>query len=448
MGNPIIDNALSHAHDTRSVVIERGAHNQLPDQIRSFFSDDAVFLVADENTYRAAGEDVTRALADGGISLSGELIFPGLPRLKPDILNVQKVQQALEMNQAVPLVVGSGTLNDIVKLAAHRVGRAYLAVGTAASMDGYTSFAAAITHEGVKKVDPCPAPRVFVADPDVFTQAPTALSSSGYADLIAKVNSGADWIIADFVGSEVIQQEAWTLIQPRLRRWLEDPDGIPEGDATAIEHLMVGLVMAGLAMQAARSSWPASGSEHLFSHLWEMRGLPKKDVSHGYKVGLGTLAASALVAELLEEDLHDLDIDARCQDWPPFEEIEARIQQNFEDENLVQTCIAETHAKYLDMGSLGERLEMVSQAWAELSAKIGRQMMRPLEIRDRLVAAGCPTFPAEIGLELELFQQDYARIRYLRARYTSFDLAAELGLLERLIDELFSDGGYWSTASV
>jgi glycerol-1-phosphate dehydrogenase [NAD(P)+] len=33
--------------------------------------------------------------------------------------------------------------------------------------------------------------------------------------------------------------------------------------------------MAGLSMQAARSSRPAFGSEHLFSHLWEMEGVAR-----------------------------------------------------------------------------------------------------------------------------------------------------------------------------
>lgn len=40
----------------------------------------------------------------------------------------------------------------------------------------------------------------------------------------------------------------------------------------AMEDLIEGLTMAGLAMQVAHSSRPASGAEHYFSLLWELEG--------------------------------------------------------------------------------------------------------------------------------------------------------------------------------
>ena len=38
-----------------------------------------------------------------------------------------------------------------MKLAAHELGRPYMAVATAASMDGYTAFGASITRDGYKQ---------------------------------------------------------------------------------------------------------------------------------------------------------------------------------------------------------------------------------------------------------------------------------------------------------
>ena len=77
---------------------------------------------------------------------------------------------------------------------------------------------------------------------------------------------------------------------------------------------MNGLMMSGFAMQAARSSRPASGAEHQFSHLWDMQHHTHEGVapSHGFKVGIGTLASIALYEELLRRDLSNLDID-RCR---------------------------------------------------------------------------------------------------------------------------------------
>jgi glycerol-1-phosphate dehydrogenase [NAD(P)+] len=439
-----IAEALQHAQDTRAVVIEPGAHSLLPLHFQKHFPEHQAFVIADENTYKAAGADVCRILRASSIELLGEYVFPGTPQLKPDIKNVKLLQQKLMEHTAIPIAVGSGTINDIVKLASHRSGRAYIAVGTAASMDGYTAFAAAITHAGVKKVDPCPAPKIFIADLDVACQAPTQLTSSGYADLIAKLNSGADWLIADFVGSEPIQKEAWSLIQPSLRQWLENPEKIPQGDPAAVKNLMVGLVMAGLAMQAARSSWPASGSEHLFSHLWEMRGLGREYVSHGHKVGVGTIASSAFVAALLEMDPARVDIQARMEAWPDFSSVQDQIQVSFSDPELIRTCISESRSKYVSREALQTRLEKIKDNWGTLRDQILAQVMSPGEIHERLLAAGCPIHPQEIGLPIETFKGDYARIRFLRARYTSFDLADELGFLDGLVESLFYEKGYWS----
>ena len=59
---------------------------------------------------------------------------------------------------------------------------------------------------------------------------------------------------------------------------------------------------AGFAMQAARNSRAASGAEHQFSHLWDMQHHTHegKAPSHGFKVGIGTLAVTALYEFVLK----------------------------------------------------------------------------------------------------------------------------------------------------
>lgn len=72
---------------------------------------------------------------------------------------VDELRAALSRSDAIPVAVGSGTLNDLTKLAAHQLGRPYMVVATAASMDGYTAFGASITHHGSKQTFACPALR-------------------------------------------------------------------------------------------------------------------------------------------------------------------------------------------------------------------------------------------------------------------------------------------------
>src|SRR5205823_5255621 len=100
----------------------------------------------------------------------------------------------------------SGSINDLTKLASHQLNRPYMCVATAASMDGYAAFGASITRNGIKDTFACPAPRMVLADLEILSAAPPELNAAGYADLLAKVTAGADWILADAVGAERIDR--------------------------------------------------------------------------------------------------------------------------------------------------------------------------------------------------------------------------------------------------
>jgi glycerol-1-phosphate dehydrogenase [NAD(P)+] len=444
----IIQRALASATDTRVVQLRPGVIDQTGEIFRQLFGEAPACLVADENTYQAAGSQVVQALRRAGVSLAFEHIFPGSPTLAADIEHVETLHARFREVDAIPVAVGSGTINDLVKLAAYHAGRPYAAVGTAASMDGYTAFAAAITHQGVKKVDNCPAPRLFLADLEVMSAAPREMSSAGYGDLIAKVVSGADWMISDALGVEPIHQPAWDLIQPSLRQWVSSPQGIPEANPQVMEHLACGLVMAGLAMQAARSSWPASGSEHLFSHLWEMThpGHAGRPVAHGFKVGLGTIASAALYHQILQQEPGDIDLEKQVREWPAPQAIAAHVRQQFPGSRLADSAADEYLVKHPGSDGLRRRLSELGRVWPVLRRRLGEQVMAPEQIAAQLAQAGCPVHPAQIGLSLEELRWSYQTARYLRRRYTLLDLAAEAGWLDPALDKLFSAGGFWAAA--
>jgi glycerol-1-phosphate dehydrogenase [NAD(P)+] len=63
-----------------------------------------------------------------------------------------------------------------------------------------------------------------------------------------------------------------------------------------------------------------------------------------------------------------------------------------------------------------------------------------------LRAAGCPAGPAGLGLSGQALRDTYRRARMIRRRYTVLDLAAETGLLDDCVDELFAPGGFWAGA--
>jgi glycerol-1-phosphate dehydrogenase [NAD(P)+] len=437
--------ALSPASDTRLVVVGSGVLGNVSKALAQCFGDQTVVLIADENTYTAAGELVERQLGAAGWRLADPIIFPGAPELYADLDTVLQLEARLRDQEAVPVAVGSGTLNDVTKLAAHHLDRAYAVVPTAASMDGYAAFGAAITSNGFKQTVSCPAPRVVLADLDVLARAPSAMNSTGYGDLLGKVTAGADWILADSLEIEPIDMRTWSLVQDSLGSWTGNPELLHAGDPGAIEDLFEGLVSSGIAMQICQSSRPASGVEHRFSHLWEMQALGHgyPAIAHGFKVGIGTIAGAALYERLLTRDLTEIDIEARCRAWPSRAEVEHEVRAAHDIPVIAASAVEETLAKYLDKAQLRERLTLLRAHWPALRRRLEAQLLPPDQIRDRLQAAGCPTELEGIGISKPRLQASFALARTIRSRYTVLDLAAETGLLDELVQELFAPGGFW-----
>jgi glycerol-1-phosphate dehydrogenase [NAD(P)+] len=441
-----IDAALQEANDTRDVNIGAGALASVPDVFRENFGDGPIVVVADGNTFEVAGQEVQRELEDAGYTMMEPYVFPAEPPLYAEYSNIEKLRNSLQEHDAIPVAVGSGTLNDIVKRSSHECERPYMCVGTAASMDGYTAFGASIEKDGLKQTLSCPAPRAVVADLEVLQNAPENMTASGYADLLGKVTSGADWLVADALDVEKIDPTGWSLVQDHLRGWTDSPAELRAGDQQSTEHLVEGLIMSGLGMQSYQSSRTASGAEHQFSHLWEMEGLGKDArprLSHGFKVGVGTVAIAALYELLLERDLTDLNIEALRNSWPSKEEMEQSVRAQHTDPDLEEGAVEQTLAKYVSPDELAERLELLQKVWPELREKVREQLLPAGELEEMLEAAGCPTTPEEIGLGWEEFEKTYRRAQTIRKRYTALDLAFETGLLDECVEELFAPEGFW-----
>jgi len=449
MNDERIDAALREATDTENVTIGARVLASVDDLFGKSFGDRSAIVVADENTWAVAGGEVQRYLKEAGRELVEPYVFPGEPTLYAEYGNIEKLSKALREHDAIPVAVGSGTLNDIVKRASYECDRPYLCVGTAASMDGYTAFGASIEKDGLKQTLTCPAPKTFLADLDVLVNAPPDMTASGYADLLGKVTSGADWLVADALGVEEIDPSGWSLVQDHLREWTSEPADLHDGAQQAMEHLIEGLIMSGLGMQSYQSSRTASGAEHQFSHLWEMEGLGHGEghegppLSHGFKVGVGSVAIAALYERILERDLTNLDIDAVCSAWLGQDEVERSVRAAHTSPDLEEGAVEQSLAKYISAEELAERLELLREVWPDLRERLTDQLMPAGQLREMLRAAGCPTKPTEIGLGWEELKATYPRARTIRKRYTVLDLAAEAGVFEECVEELFTPDGFW-----
>lgn len=439
-----LEQALASATETERLEIGSGVLSRVPVVFQELFPGKTAVVIADENTWRAAGEATQRVLEAAGVATVAPFIFEAAG-LYAEYSYVERLEQALAGHDAIPLAVGSGTLNDLTKLASYHRGRRYLSVATAASMDGYTAYGASITYRGSKQTFDCPAPLAVVADLDVISAAPAEMNAWGYADLMAKVTAGADWIVADALGVEPIGTHAWNMVQGSLATALGNPAGIRSGDPAALDKLVEGLMLGGFAMQATRSSRPASGAEHQFSHLWDMEhhtylGLAP---SHGLKVGVATLAVTAFYEALMALPLNQLDIEACVAAWPSREEWLHRAGGHFANSDLREVALREMAAKADEAGTVRQQLITLRTVWPQLVTRLRQHLLPFAELKDRLATAGAAVEPEAIGISRERLRASFLSAYFVRRRFTVLDLAVRAGVLDSCLDVVFGPEGTW-----
>ncbi|MBQ7855685.1 MAG: sn-glycerol-1-phosphate dehydrogenase [Alistipes sp.] len=443
-----VESALMRTTDTKDLIIGAGVVSRTAEMFAKLFPQQRAIIVADLNTWEVAGKAVYASLVESGIEQEEPFIFTN-EELYAEWQHIESLKARLEQTEAIAIAVGSGVMNDMTKYVSHLLSRKYMCVGTAASMDGYTAYGASITKDGNKQTFDCPAPYGFVMDPVIAAAAPKELAASGYADLIAKIPAAADWLLADVTGNEKVDKFAWNLVQDGLRESLSAPAAVHAGDLKMTEALSEGLLMSGFAMQAIQSSRPASGTEHQFSHCWDMEDLcfNGKHVSHGFKVGIGTLASTASLEFLLEKDIENLDIDKCVDAWKSWEEQEAEIREVFAGKpGHLARGLKETRDKYVDKEGLRKQLEALKAAWPTLKEQIREQIIPFEEVHENLRLVGAPYEPEHIGVTRERMRKTFSYIPYMRSRFTNIDIIYRCGFMQELTDRLFGKGGIWEVA--
>jgi glycerol-1-phosphate dehydrogenase [NAD(P)+] len=269
------------------------------------------------------------------------------------------------------------------------------------------------------------------------------MNAAGYADLLAKLTAGADWIVADALGIEPIDRTAWELVQVPLMESLSDPAGVRQGDIAAIGSLTEGLMMGGFAMQWTKTSRPASGAEHQFSHLWDMQHHTHEGAapSHGFKVAVGTLAVARLYETLLSTRLEELDVDRAVAAWPAAEATEAEIVALLGEGELADKARLEMSAKRVTPEELRGRLARLREVWPALRERLRRHLPAASKLAEMLGAAGAPTSPERIGISRERLRVSFRQAYLIRRRFTVLDLAAQAAVFEECLGRIFSQDG-------
>ena len=269
------------------VVVGSGVIRRIPEFVEKYGAK-RPFVLADMNTFAAAGNQVCKALEDAGIAYS-KYVFPQTA-LEPDEHAVGSAIMHFDTKCDLIIGIGSGVINDIGKILSNVSGRKYIIVGTAPSMDGYASATSSMSMDNLKTSLNSRCADVIIGDTDILKHAPAHMLKAGLGDMLAKYVSIAEWRIAHIITGEYYCEEVAQLIRGALKKCVDNAAGLLQRDEAAIEAVFEGLVIGGVAMAYAGVSRPASGVEHYFSHVWDMRGLEfgtQVDL-HGIQCAMGT----------------------------------------------------------------------------------------------------------------------------------------------------------------
>ena len=201
--------------------------------------DAKIFLFADENTDRIAGQTVRKILEEAKRDVQ-YYVFPSEKNhdLFPDETSLRRILINMRRDTGLLIGVGSGVINDLGKYASMLTGIPHMIVATAPSMDGYVSNSSSITCENRKLSVPTVLPRAVVGDTDILMKAPMAMIQSGFGDMLGKLTALADWKLAQCAAGEYYCDTTATLVRQCVEPLLAHAQGIADRDETSIRFLI------------------------------------------------------------------------------------------------------------------------------------------------------------------------------------------------------------------
>jgi glycerol-1-phosphate dehydrogenase [NAD(P)+] len=344
------------------------------------------------------------------------IVMPASPRA--DAQTVDTLLSTIAPATDAIVAVGSGTLNDVTKLAAFRHGCPQAIFATAPSMNGYTSLSASITIDGVKRSYRTCTPTGVFFDLRVLAASPPRLIRAGLGDSACRATAQADWLLSHLLLDRPYREAPFAMLQRDEAALLAQTRGLVAGDLEVMRSLVRTLVLSGFGMTICDGSYPASQGEHLLSHYVEMMRPPGLALSfHGEQIAVCTVAMAAIQDELMSRALPPVLEPGRVR--------RSDVLAHFGTE-IGESCWAEVEQKQLDRAATDAVNDRLARSWDSIRARIHAVTIGEHRHRELLVAAGAPSEPADLGWSPTLFSAALHHAREIRNRYTFLDVRGDL----------------------
>lgn len=435
----------------KTVFRDRDALNDLPKAIGD--AKGGVLIVQDDTPMSRAGQDlkplVKRQLEEAGYTVRvHELSAPH--GVHGDMEHVLAVAEGYRPGETV-VALGSGSIVDISKHALFTLEEAgaepirLVSIPTANSVGAYTSEMAVITADGVKRTRPSRLPDALVLDTTILNDTPEPYALGGVGDSGVVATSVAEYRLAYRCGVGKWEPASWAIFQPGLRAFLDKTPAM-QGPGFERATLMAdNLTAAGLGMTFAGESAPASGLEHVTSHMLDMRAVAANEPirNHGLQCGLATTlvvlafdrlldgyTADQLRPKPIDYDVERAYVDSVFNEIDPSGKMGAECWRDYEEK-----C----RAWEANIDSVNAMLDDWDNVRAEFRSLLPRDAKQYLEA---LAFTGHPVRFSDIddGIPAEHVRWAFRNARFMRKRVSIADMFGYAGLwTDELADSLLAE---------
>ncbi len=337
--------------------------------------------------------------------------------------------ERLPQNLDILLGVGSGVICDLTKWIATKSNLPFILIGTAASMNAYTSITGTMTEKNVKTTKWLKPASAVLLDSTLLASAPCDMTWSGIGDILARNVSNADWKLAQLLRDTYFCPVPFQMMGPFQEGFLSQIERLGQSDPNAMKALADAVLVSGYSMTILDGETsPSSGSEHVISHFFDFQheifDLAKN--FHGTQVGIGTIIMSTAYDLLHEIDPSELDINEIQQRRPSQAEMQLEHSRIFGAYvNLFDRVVAN---KWISDANYRDYLQNIIQSWDRIWDELNPYLMPGNDVRRALEASGAVTKLEGVHRTNEDALQALLYGSHYRQRYTILDLFWELGL--------------------
>lgn len=280
----------------REIIVGHNTTSQIADLCNRIVRGNSALIVADKLTRKISGDEIAKILNKANYNTKQKIVS------QATVDEVNNLIDFANKNYTDILIgVGGGSIIDVTKLASYEIKKPFISVPTCASHDGIASPRASLKHRAGSVSKTAVSPVAILADTSVIVKAPYRMLASGCADVVSNISAVKDWKLAAKLKDEEYSTHAAVLATTAAELVMDHSDEIGPNIEKSVWFAVKAMIISGVAMSVAGSTRPASGAEHMFSHMLDhlgpgilLKGRKGKRPLHGEQCGVGAIMMECL----------------------------------------------------------------------------------------------------------------------------------------------------------